>query len=114
MKRKTDVEVELLRMKENLENNSNAVQQRLRLKDFIAGPVLKPLMISLTIMLFQQATGVSAIIFNTVSIFRKAEIELDSHYATIIVGFVQFVFTVASGFFVMHFNFYRVLKDIPI
>ena len=87
-------------MKENIENNSKSTQKRIRLKDLMNGPVLKPFSISIGIMIFQQTSGVSAIIFNTVSIFRKAGSNLDSHYATIIVGFVQLVFTVASGFFV--------------
>jgi len=88
-------------MKENLENNSKTVQERIRFKDLMTGPVLKPLTISLTIMLFQQTTGVSAIIFNAVMIFRKAGSNIDSHYATITLGFVHFVFSVASGFFVL-------------
>jgi len=99
--RNSNIEEEISRMKENIEKNSETVQERIRLKDLMIGPVLKPLLISLTIMLFQQTTGVSTIIFNAVMIFRKAGSNIDSHYATIIVGFVQLVFTVASGFFVI-------------
>ena len=99
-KRRTNIDEELAKMKENIENNSKSTQKRIRLKDLMNGPVLKPFSISIGIMIFQQTSGVSAIIFNTVSIFRKAGSNLDSHYATIIVGFVQLVFTVASGFFV--------------
>lgn len=64
----------------------------------MSGPVLKPLFISLGIMLFQQTTGINAVVFYTVSIFQTAGSTLDGRYATIIVGFVQLVFTVASGF----------------
>ena len=90
-------------MKENLKNNSKTTLKRIRLKDLMTGPVLKPFGISLGIMIFQQTSGVSAIIFHTVATFRQAGSNLDSHYATIIVGFVQLVFTVASGFFVIHY-----------
>jgi len=68
-------------------------------------------LISMGIMIFQQTSGVSAIIFNTVSVFRKAGSNLDSHYATINVGFVQLVFTVASGFFVIITNNYSSLHS---
>lgn len=65
-----------------------------------SGPVVKPLAISLSIMLFQQTTGINAIIFYTVSIFQTAGSSMDGTYATIIVGAVQLIFTVASGFLV--------------
>ena len=66
----------------------------------LQGRVLKPLGISMGIMFFQQATGVNAIIFHTVSIFHMAGSKLDGRYCTIIVGFVQVVITIASGFLV--------------
>lgn len=65
-----------------------------------SGPVVKPLAISLSIMLFQQTTGINAIVFYTVSIFQTAGSSMDGTYATIIVGAVQLIFTVASGFLV--------------
>jgi facilitated trehalose transporter len=51
-------------------------------------------------MFFQQSTGVNALVFHTVNIFHIAGSELDGRYCTIIVGFGQIVFTIASGFFV--------------
>ena len=67
------------------------------------GSVMKPLGISLGLMLFQQTTGINAIIFYTVSIFQTAGSSIDDRHATIIVGAVQLVFTVASGFLVGYF-----------
>lgn len=64
--------------------------------------VMKPFGISLGIMFFQQATGINAMVFYTVGIFQTAGSSIDSRYATIIVGAVQLVFTVASGFLVSH------------
>lgn len=90
-------------MKENVERNITndaTSRQKTQIKELFTGPVLKPLGISLGIMLFQQTTGINAIVFYTVSIFQTAGSTLDGRYATIIVGFVQLVFTVASGFLV--------------
>ena len=82
------------------QGQSSSMNGTLQIKPFFDGQVLKPLGISLAIMLFQQTTGINAIVFHTVSIFHLAGSELDGRYCTIIVGFVQLVFTVASGFFV--------------
>ena len=54
----------------------------------------------MSIMFFQQFSGINAIVYNTVSIFEAAGSSIPAKYATIIVGLVQFVFTVLSGFFV--------------
>ena len=97
------MEAELLRMKENARNNGQQTTT-IRLRDLMVGPVLKPLGISMGIMLFQQTTGVNAMIFYTVDLFEEAGSTLDGRYATIIVGFVQLVFTVASGFLVDRFG----------
>jgi hypothetical protein len=83
----------------NSSNRNKSITQLFR-EVLTAGPVVKPLGISLGIMLFQQTTGINAIIFYTVSIFQTAGSTIDSRYATIIVGAVQLVFTVASGFLV--------------
>ena len=62
--------------------------------------MIKPLAISLGLMFFQDFTGVNAVVFYTVNIFQEAGSTIDGYYATIIVGAVQLVFTVASGLFV--------------
>ena len=56
-------------------------------------PVMAPLLISLALMMFQQWCGVNAIIFYTVSIFEDAGTDIDSNFATVIVGVVQFLAT---------------------
>lgn len=71
------------------------------MRDLLTLPVMKPFGISLGIMFFQQATGVNAMVFYTVSIFQSAGSSIDERYATMIVGAVQLVFTVASGFLVL-------------
>lgn len=102
--RETDIEDELIRTVERLErnksfNNKPEQRARIRLRELMVAPVLKPLCISLCIMFFRQATGINAIVCYTVVIFNwSGTTFLDGRYATIILGLVQFVFTVISGF----------------
>lgn len=89
-----------MRMKEHNIKVSAAMQNKTNLANLFTGPVLRPLAISLGLMLFQQTTGINAIIFYTVSIFKTAGSTIDERFATIVVGAVQLIFTIASGFFV--------------
>ncbi len=63
--------------------------------------IVKPLGISLGVMLFQQTTGINVIVFAD-DIFQAVGSTMNEKYATIIVGAVQLVFTIASGFLVRH------------
>lgn len=54
---------------------------------------LKPLMISLGLMFFQQLSGINAVIFYTVQIFKDAGSTIDENLCTIIVGVVNFIAT---------------------
>uniref|UniRef100_A0A1B0FLN5 Major facilitator superfamily (MFS) profile domain-containing protein n=1 Tax=Glossina morsitans morsitans TaxID=37546 RepID=A0A1B0FLN5_GLOMM len=54
---------------------------------------LKPLSISLGLMFFQQFSGINAVIFYTVSIFKDAGSTIDNNLCTIIVGLVNFIAT---------------------
>ncbi|XP_026826777.1 facilitated trehalose transporter Tret1 isoform X2 [Ooceraea biroi] len=59
---------------------------------------LKPLLISLGLMLFQQMSGINAVIFYTVQIFQDAGSTIDENLSTIIIGFVNFISTfIAAG-----------------
>ncbi|KAH8279188.1 hypothetical protein KR026_003382, partial [Drosophila bipectinata] len=58
---------------------------------------LKPLSISLGLMFFQQFSGINAVIFYTVSIFKEAGTSIDSYVCTIIVGVVNFMATFAAS-----------------
>ncbi|KAH8316354.1 hypothetical protein KR067_005671 [Drosophila pandora] len=53
----------------------------------------KPLSISLGLMFFQQLSGINAVIFYTVSIFKDAGSTIDGNVCTIIVGVVNFLAT---------------------
>ncbi|KMY93023.1 facilitated trehalose transporter Tret1-1 isoform X1 [Drosophila simulans] len=54
---------------------------------------LKPLSISLGLMFFQQFSGINAVIFYTVQIFKDAGSTIDGNLCTIIVGIVNFLAT---------------------
>lgn len=54
---------------------------------------VKPLLISLGLMLFQQMSGINAVIFYTVTIFQQAGSTIDENLCTIIVGAVNFLST---------------------
>ena len=105
MFRRTNVEAEFQRMVHNFEERKSKQQDdNIHLVDLLKGPVMKPFGISMAIMFFQQFTGINALVYNTVMIFQLAGSTIDSHYATIIVGFVQLFFTILSGLFVDRFG----------
>jgi facilitated trehalose transporter len=61
--------------------------------DLLKRSNLKPLLISLGLMFFQQLSGINAVIFYTVSIFKDAGSTIDENLCTIIVGLVNFIAT---------------------
>ncbi|XP_076246155.1 trehalose transporter 1 isoform X2 [Calliopsis andreniformis] len=58
---------------------------------------LKPLLISLGLMFFQQLSGINAVIFYTVQIFQDAGSSIDKNISTIIVGIVNFISTFVAA-----------------
>lgn len=62
-------------------------------RDLFQRPNYKPLLISLGLMLFQQFSGINAVIFYTVTIFQQAGSTIDENLCTIIVGAVNFLST---------------------
>lgn len=57
----------------------------------------KGLIISMLLMLFQQFSGINAVIFNTESIFKSANENTSAALSTIIVGVVQVIMTLAAS-----------------
>ncbi|XP_059049626.1 facilitated trehalose transporter Tret1-like isoform X2 [Achroia grisella] len=58
-------------------------------KVFFSSAVLKPLTVGFALLIFQQFSGIDAVIFFTVEIFQNAGSTLDAMTATIIIGLVQ-------------------------
>ncbi|CAG7784985.1 unnamed protein product [Allacma fusca] len=65
--------------------------------DLLKPAVLKPTLICLGLMVFQQLSGINAVIFYTTDIFTDAGSSLSPSTCTIIVGVVQVVATVGSS-----------------
>ena len=88
-------------MQDMEEDINKSTQEDVSIKDLISDPgTRKALIISLGLMIFQQLSGVNAVIFYTVKIFEAAGSTLDPNIAAIIVGVVQIFFTFVAGLIV--------------
>ena len=67
-------------------------EEKLSLPDWLSPVITKPLMISIGLMIFQQLSGITAVVFNAASIFEVAGFT-DSKLVSISVGLVQFLGT---------------------
>jgi len=61
------------------------------------GPILKAFLCCVTLMFFQQFSGVNLVIFYTVTIFKAAGSTIDPNLSAIIVGIVQFIATCSAA-----------------
>ncbi|XP_057373492.1 facilitated trehalose transporter Tret1-2 homolog [Daphnia carinata] len=97
----TNIEVEFQRIKTNansqLTNSSYA-------KILTSGYLMKPLLITMALMFFQQSCGITAILFYSASVFQDAGSSLDRFLSSIIIGVVQVVFTGLSVLLVDRFG----------
>ena len=90
------MEVEFQRVKAMAAAQSSSGKS-FEMHEILKGPLMKPLGIVMGVFFFQQFTGINSIIYNTELIFRSAGSTIEGRYATIIVGFVQLVATLAAG-----------------
>uniref|UniRef100_A0A336LI37 Facilitated trehalose transporter Tret1 n=1 Tax=Culicoides sonorensis TaxID=179676 RepID=A0A336LI37_CULSO len=81
-----------------IQNDIDAVSADAKLKDLFVVPSNRSaLIVSLSLMLFQQFSGINAVIFYTNSIFESAGSTLDPAICSIIVGIVQVLMTFVSA-----------------
>ncbi|KAK4323401.1 hypothetical protein Pmani_005895 [Petrolisthes manimaculis] len=90
-----DVEPELEVLRQNQEEMSKT---KTTLKDLKKSYILKPLIIIVAIMFFQQTSGVNAVLFNLNDIFSSAGTGMDEGLNAIIVGLVQVLATIVATF----------------
>jgi SP family facilitated glucose transporter-like MFS transporter 8 len=89
---------ELQELEQDIRESS---QEKASIRDLVSSSgTRKALIISLGLMLFQQLSGVNAVIFYSVDIFDAAGSTLDPNIAAIIVGIVQVVVTYAASLMV--------------
>lgn len=63
------------------------------IKELLSRKYMKSILISLGLMAFQQLSGINAVIFYTVDIFKMSGSSVDENLSTIIVGLVNFIST---------------------
>jgi facilitated trehalose transporter len=91
---KTDIDDEFMEIETNYK--STAVQSS-SIKELMKMAYVRPLLISLGLMFFQQLSGINAVIFYTVSIFEKSGGSVDSNLSSIIIGLANFFATLGSN-----------------
>ena len=74
-----------------------ARKNKLTPKELLNKSYLRPFIVSTGLMLFQQLSGINAVMFYSVSIFKDAGSSVDSNVATIILGIVNIGATVVSN-----------------
>ncbi|XP_011152468.1 facilitated trehalose transporter Tret1 isoform X2 [Harpegnathos saltator] len=95
----TDITEELTMIeKMHVESERNASQGTI--SELLKSNNLKPLLVSLGLMLFQQMSGINAVIFYTVQIFQDAGSTIDENLSTIIIGIVNFISTFVAAFLI--------------
>ena len=67
-------------------------RSRMTCREFCQPPILRPLFLTVMVMIFQQFCGVNAVLFNCAAIFKEAGFE-DAKAVSIIVACVEFVGT---------------------
>lgn len=93
----TDVSKELSEMEKEANNQDS---ETIGFFDMFRKCYLWPLSIALGLMFFQQFSGINAMIFYTVSIFKDAGSTIDSNLCSIIVGLVNLTATLIATFLI--------------
>lgn len=89
-----DVEFELEAIQKNFEM---AREESAGIRDLFSKQYMKPLGLSIGLMLVQQLSGINAVIFYTVDIFKLSGSSIDGNLSTIIVGVVNFISTILAN-----------------
>ena len=74
-----------------------ARKNKISFKELFSASYLKPFIVSSGLMLFQQLSGINAVMFYSVSIFKDSGSSIDSNLATIILGIVNICATIISN-----------------
>ena len=91
----SEVENEISDMEESMDPAASS-KVNVAITDFLKPELRHALMISVSLMAFQQLGGINAVMFNIVDIFLDSGFKESGALAAVIVGVVQFLATVAS------------------
>lgn len=87
----SDVSVEYEDIQKTIIENQK--QGNTMLEDLFSASCIKPLLILIGLMFFQQMSGINAVIFYTVNIFKDAGSTIDENLCAIIIAIVNFIST---------------------
>ncbi|KAF2359664.1 Sugar/inositol transporter [Trinorchestia longiramus] len=89
-----NVEPELMRLQESI---IYAQANKASFKDLKKPHIKKPLIIAINLMMFQQISGINAILFNLTTIFESADVDMSSENSSILVAIVQVIGCVVAA-----------------
>ena len=90
--------VDITREMHDMETANMLIKKdKFKAKEIFQSGYVKPLAISMGLMFFQQFSGINAVMFYSVNIFRLAGSSIDSNLATIILGVVNIAATIFSN-----------------
>ncbi len=78
----------------------NPLKTKVTFRDLLKPEVLKPLLVSLSLMVLEQASAFNVVIFYCVDIFAETGTGLNEYWSSIIVAVVQVIATVLGTFLV--------------
>lgn len=88
------VEEELIKLKENAMQSDD--EKKLTFKELLKPEYRNAIKISLSLMFFQQLSGINAVIYYTTTIFKLANSSIDEKHCTIVIGVVNLIATVLA------------------
>ncbi len=90
--------VDITREMHDMETANMLIKKdKFKAKELLQSGYVKPLAVSMGLMFFQQFSGINAVMFYSVNIFRLAGSSIDSNLATIILGVVNIAATIFSN-----------------
>ncbi|KAH8290701.1 hypothetical protein KR054_005159, partial [Drosophila jambulina] len=93
--KKADISDELKDIANVQKGEKESIGKRLGRKTTIKG-----LMLSIMLMIFQQFTGINAVMFYSTSIFEMAKTDVEPRFSTIVIGVVQLIALIPSIFLI--------------
>ncbi|XP_042873724.1 facilitated trehalose transporter Tret1-like [Penaeus japonicus] len=89
-----NIQPEMQMLKQSLEDSK---ESKTSFSDLKQSYILKPLLIALALMFFQQLSGVNAVLFNLKTIFADSGTDLSDDVSSIIIGVVQVLATAVAS-----------------